>query len=524
MASIPFDPTLVLGNICDKEKIVQLEEIATITQKQIEAQDKLDNLIRMDYSLKMLEQELQNMDVTFDKLAPLKKKMTDVKDATVKAAIEYANVAMKCEDEVRVAKDKHKQTQISMSAESPIDYGKSKVATFPLSFDSLKFDVQYVRNEEEKDGTQSFSESVSHSVSSSLKHFGSHVNGSTSSSRNSSGVTTSNSNKIEGTVVITAYVTHKNANVIEPFIFDARKIITSWNYTFPKDVIKTDPKSIFEAALDNYKKPLAKQSTIELLSGCTKASSFVGFVHMLKTEKTTSSQNAASAASAMKTSIEAQLFIASASGKYGTSSSAAAMSKSLTSTSDIQNHATLTCEGMIPNIAADDVVATIMQMKPDPSEVMNQMGAISGASDTSVNDSMEASAGEAKGGSQFMELNNSYAAATVSSLTEKAGEANKVINVNSMMNAFTDFCDKAIAGEGGVPINFYLKRLTKADCAKVYIRKFYPNGATTSKEARRGQMGQDPAEGDSEGGGGNSGGGGGDSGGGGSESEGGGGE
>eukprot|EP00548_Thalassiothrix_antarctica_P020873 CAMPEP_0194183722 /NCGR_PEP_ID=MMETSP0154-20130528/33467_1 /TAXON_ID=1049557 /ORGANISM="Thalassiothrix antarctica, Strain L6-D1" /LENGTH=106 /DNA_ID=CAMNT_0038900865 /DNA_START=121 /DNA_END=437 /DNA_ORIENTATION=+ len=47
----------------------------------------------------------------------------------------------------------HGQTQIGANVESPVDFERSKVIPFPMSFDSLKFDVQYFRNEEQDDTT-----------------------------------------------------------------------------------------------------------------------------------------------------------------------------------------------------------------------------------------------------------------------------------------------------------------------------------------------------------------------------------
>jgi len=495
MATIPFDPTLVLGSIIEKRKLFNLMELAEINNKQIVAKDKLDNLTRMNYSLKMIQSEMSSLEVTFDKLLPLIEKIDKLKDETVQAAIDYATTAIECEEETRQAKIKHGQNVISASAESPIDYGKSKVTPFPLSFDSLKFDVQYVRNEEQQDSSASHSSQLSVTAGMSMSSLiGKQASTSMSASTNSASHEQQSFNQVEGTIVITAFATHKNATVIEPFILDPLKAVGSWNYTFPDDPVKTDPMSIFEAALDNFDKPIANQSCLELLSGCTKASSFVGFVHILKTEATKSSQDSSSAALAMQATIENDLWISSKKGTFGTSMSTASLSKSLSSTSSIKNHANLCCEGCIPNIAASKIVPTIMQLNPDPAANMEALAAIQGSSDGAVNQSMQAQSGEAKGGSQYMELKSEHVKNTTESLSAIEREAAEVIDTNSMMTAFTDFCDKATDSDGGVPINFYIKRLTKADIAKCYIRKFYPNGASDPKAARRGMMGQGAKE------------------------------
>ena len=53
----------------------------------------------------------------------------------------------------------------------------------------------------------------------------------------------------------------------------------------------------------------------------------------------------------------------------------------------------------------------------------------------------------------------------------QAGEVttNRILDINTMMTAFQDYIDKAIAGEAGVPINYYLKPITKLMIAQMYV-------------------------------------------------------
>jgi hypothetical protein len=73
-----------------------------------------------------------------------------------------------------------------------------------------------------------------------------------------------------------------------------------------------------------------------------------------------------------------------------------------------------------------------------------------------------------------MQLNNSYVTNVVSSLGEYDNKNNKVIDTNSMMTAFDDYVQKAIQGECGVPINFFLKPITSRQLAEAWLYKFYP--------------------------------------------------
>ena len=51
---------------------------------------------------------------------------------------------------------------------------------------------------------------------------------------------------------------------------------------------------------------------------------------------------------------------------------------------------------------------------------------------------------------------------------------NKVIDTNSLMTAFDDYVQQATKGEDGVPINFYLREITKSAIAKAWMKKFDP--------------------------------------------------
>ena len=124
-------------------------------------------------------------------------------------------------------------------------------------------------------------------------------------------------------------------------------------------------------------------------------------------------------------------------------------------------------------------------MSPTAQDIIEQQEAIS-------NKNQSGSTGqEAEGrkkGAQFTSLNSEYLKNGVLSLAEAESAQNKVIDVNTMMNAYGDFMDKARSGEGGCPQTFFITSLTKNDIAKAYIRRFYPNGAKSSKDRRKGEL------------------------------------
>eukprot|EP00548_Thalassiothrix_antarctica_P000503 CAMPEP_0194132968 /NCGR_PEP_ID=MMETSP0152-20130528/3299_1 /TAXON_ID=1049557 /ORGANISM="Thalassiothrix antarctica, Strain L6-D1" /LENGTH=546 /DNA_ID=CAMNT_0038828177 /DNA_START=101 /DNA_END=1741 /DNA_ORIENTATION=+ len=536
-ASIPFDPSMVLGQVVEKQKITNLQTIADIQKPLNQAHDALNNVLRTIYKLNMVKTEMENIGVDDDSIEAFEANITALEDSVVEAAIGYGTTATKVFEQLEAEQEKQGQNQISLGIESPMDYGKSEVTQFPLSFDSLEFDVQYIRNEmieqtssadsEQSKAKDSSFETVKTKTGGGVRTYTKHkirkrwfwqrqryrttfttspdqfstskVTKESTTNNNSSLLKQYENHKIEGTIVISAIATHKNASVISPFVLDPIKAVSAWNYTYPEDQIRTEPNNILSAALDDFKGDPSKKPTLDILSGCAKSSSFVGFVHIMQNEKTTSSQSAASAIEEVKSSFEKDAWQSSASGGFGTSNTSSSTAKSLNSTSFIQNHANIVCQGIIPSIVCNEVTTAVKRMAPDAAKIMEQQSAIAEASAASAGgegEGEEESSGDVeqsieagKKGAQFQTLNSEHLANTVSNLSEYQTEANKVIDTNSMMTALDDFIVKATEGEGGVPTSFYIKHLTKNDIAKEYIKKFYPNGLKSAADRRKGMLG-----------------------------------
>lgn len=51
-----------------------------------------------------------------------------------------------------------------------------------------------------------------------------------------------------------------------------------------------------------------------------------------------------------------------------------------------------------------------------------------------------------------------------------------MLDIDTLMTAFEDFVTIVQGGNAGVPINFYLSKLTKKRIARVWIDENYPDG------------------------------------------------
>mmetsp|Transcript_12091 Transcript_12091/g.18651 ORF Transcript_12091/g.18651 Transcript_12091/m.18651 type:complete len:505 (+) Transcript_12091:127-1641(+) len=493
MASIPYDPTLVLGNIVDLERIEVLMQQAEAQKPQVQANDKLNTLLLSSYKMEMIYNQMISMGVSREVLVELSEEKEKLKGALADAAVELATATIEAEEKVTQLKIAASQQKIGFHVESPLDYKQSKVTKFPLSFDSLKFDVQYFRQESNVDSSSARSDAMSQHVGASMQALGNGFSASASHSSTSMSQEANSRHEIEGTIVITAICTHQQADVISPLILAPKKAVKAWNASYPDDPLLSDPTSMFEAAIAPSD---GTENVIHLLSGCTKGSSFVGYVHILQLEKSESSQTAESMAKSVESSIFANMIVASMSGSFGLNKSEQSSAKKLMSTSELENQCSFVVNGCIPTIECDKVTTTVEKMKPDATEVMGQLAALQGDKDAGGDDGgMDGAVGEGKKGAQFTKLNNAHMDNSVSAVDKYQTENNSVINTNTMMTAFEDYLKKCMdpspENSCGIPINFYIKEINKADVAKCYIQSYYPNGAST-KQALRGQLGQKP--------------------------------
>ena len=84
------------------------------------------------------------------------------------------------------------------------------------------------------------------------------------------------------------------------------------------------------------------------------------------------------------------------------------------------------------------------------------------------------SADAAKTGAQVLAMKTNDIKAGLSALSEIKQQANKILDINSMMTALDDYCKKASSGDCGVPINYYLKDITKDVLAEMWVAKYFP--------------------------------------------------
>lgn len=469
-SSIPYDPSLVLGNIVHPLRLEKVVAIAKLQAPADEAQAKLNSLITLKRSTEMTIQELFDMNLDAKELLAESQKIG--KDIE-KAALEYGMT--KIASELAIQPLRATISQVNEEIESPIDYNKSQIKSMGLSADSLQLNVQYFSHITNKEKSDSHAANISSFVSESLQYFGSHHAYQAAASTQSQVNTQLQDHEIAGTLVISISCTHRNAQVFAPFIIDPDKAVRAWNAIHPGDMIKTN--SALSALMAEVASETIADKKIYLLSGATFGSSFVGMVHILNSTNTVSHQHMSSMAANMQQNFKIGGWFAAGTGGFGVESSFSDSVKSLLSTQNIQSHCSLVTMGIIPTIKSNQVKMGVKQFaEMDPATEMERLATLQGATATE-NNTISSAADAARTGQQMITLQNATIQSTLTGLSEIDDGQNSMIDINSMMTGMDDYIEKCVAADEnvGVPINYYLKPLTKSAITRAWLAKYYPN-------------------------------------------------
>ena len=473
MQSIPYDPALVLGNVVDEGLLDAILDVSKAGAPADAAEAELNSLIQARRQIDMTIQELTGMGIkslkSIKAAGALGKKIDEAAGALADARIKAQTEIMKAKGGVTAARA---AIGMAASVESPLDYNATQIKKMPLSSDSMKMDAQYFSQDKNEEDAQSTVASIKSYVAASTSFLGNERSVEASAAAQSQASSQYSKHDVAGTLVITAGCTHKDAALLAPLIIDPDKAIRVWNALFPSDMLKPDDvQTLVKVAKESN---TSEEAAFKLLSGATYGSSFVGMVHVLRSETTESSQSMMSVASKLQAKMTAGGWFAKMSGGFGVDASFASDVKRMMSIQDIESHCSVITMGSIASIKANSVKIGVKGFSNfDPAAMMEKLATLQNAT-ASDNDSVSASAEAARTGGQMTALLSTQVKAVMSGLADIDDGNNKMLDVNSLMTAFEDYVEKALAGNLGVPINFYLKSITKSQLAQLWVAKYFP--------------------------------------------------
>mgnify|MGYP003624083311 CR=1 FL=1 len=475
----------------DTQTLQHIEQISALQTPVDVAQDVLNELLSSRRSLAMTKAELVSLRIP---TPPLDMELESLGKKISTAAANY--VAKKIDAEGKMRTHREKLRSVHSQVESPIDYVKTEVKTMPLAADSINMDVQYFSVDTLTQEGRDFAQSISAFVADSASFLGSKVQSQVSGAVQQQASQQKQSHDLLGTLVLSVSCTHKNASILAPLVLDADKGVKAWNQLYKQDQLdpaKWRPSGTTQST--GGRTSGNKTPSFSIISGMTFGSSFVGMVHVKKTTNTNVSQQLAALATTLQSQMDAGAWFESASGGYGVTSTIGDQVKSLLSAQSITSHVTMVCMGVIPSITANNVKMGVQKFAEfDPASSMKAISTIQNAT-VADQDSMKRGADAARSGQQMVSLKAGEIKAALSALADVDDGANKILDINSVMTALEDYLQKAAEGKAGVPINYYLKEITKESLVQAWAAKYFPGnfakkeGDTASKPSAGGQAG-----------------------------------
>lgn len=144
-STIPYDPSLVMGQIVDNAAIRNVQEMAAFQAPADAAQDKYNGLLASKRSLDMTLLELSGLKLAEEDLKPLREEIQVFNKDVTTAAVDYAKAKITAEQ--NVAKVRAKIPEVHVQWESPVDYVRTQLKSMALAADSINMDVQYFSTE-----------------------------------------------------------------------------------------------------------------------------------------------------------------------------------------------------------------------------------------------------------------------------------------------------------------------------------------------------------------------------------------
>ena len=471
-SSIPYyPPSLVPGNIIDF-KILKLVKTIENLQLQVEAaQQKMQSYISMKRSLSMTINELIGMNVNVSELS---EKIKEIDQSISDAASNYISIKLNCETEIQKTIETLTGLNPENSPESPLDFTESKIKQLPWASESLKLDAQYF----------SFEGKMDHDPFAAIEKYvrdTTEVLGSKSSElakvASSHTKQQAENHKLSGTLIIAASCSHKNVSVIEPFILDPDKAVNIWNSIKENENDKIDTSSI-DLLLKQLEADSDKGISLPVLSGVVNSSSFIGMVHYLKSDPP-GPGSLEKLSDQLNERLTIGGWLENASGGFGIDPAIKNEVRKMLGSPEIASHISVITMGATPSISSNQVQMGIKKLIPSKQETSGKL-IKSQAGDTNETNSINAAADEAKAGKQLINLQKSKTHAILNGLGDIDKNANRILDINSMMSAFENYLEaiKSTNDTAGIPIGFLTKKVGKSDIIHSWISKYYPKKET----------------------------------------------
>jgi len=404
---------------------------------------------------------------------------------TVEALLKLVNARMAYEKEYAELMKAVPQKRISTNQASPMIFSKSTERMLPLGSDSMSMDVQYFRCAEGTEGSSSHVSNVSSYAARSFSGSSWWGYSSSSSHQRIEQETQdhmhqqTSSNNLLGTIVITAKATHKLAKIYDAK-YDGDRLVRAWNNKVEGE------KLVLPGKLDDHyaewighkditaetEDAAMAEKKIAILTGQTYGSSFIGFIHFVKKGSSHSENHIRKQATKQTERVESDLWWNNYSGAFGLDSTSADEVKSLLSDATVSSHISVHTCGIIPSIASGETETALKTFTSfDPKETDKKLSMLAGEESFNFEDHVKKS--QKAGG--IAGIQRGTITAVIAGARDADVKKNKVLDMNSMMNAFDDYVKHVREAEGGTPMTFFVASLRKSDVIGHWLQQHRPD-------------------------------------------------
>ena len=477
-SSIAFHhPSLALGHIVQTEVLQFIEQMDALQSRTDAAYERMNSFIALRRGLSMTINELVGLGVD---VTELHARVEGLNKDIVEAANGYMTARITNDTDVQKLREQIAQVQVIGGMESPLTFNKASIKQLPLSSDSIRMDVQYFSYGTTGNTTAAIAD-IENAVRESTANLG--VHSADVARAASAQVDLQRKNHdIAGTLVITASCTHRNTVLIDPVVIDPDKALDTWNALHAASGHALNPLDPVAMKRMAEAPATANQPVMTLLTGAHQGSSLVGMVHMVNNESTS-----AGLMDDQEESLQEQMrlggWLKNAAGGFGIDETKLEEIRKALSSQSVSAHANLVVLGAVTKLSSAGLRQSVpMMMDKAPQLAAKSLGHLQGATGDSrgtFHTGTEAS----RNGGRLLAAQGSMTDHLIEGLAKVDQALNKVIDLNTLMNAFDNYIDAVThtgpdGGVAGVPIGFLFREVTAAQVARLWLDKYYGQKAS----------------------------------------------
>lgn len=484
---IPYEhPSLTLGRVVDDAVLKVMSEMRSFQQKSDAAFDKMMSLMDMYRSLKLTITELEGMEIPTPEMGT---RLTELDAAIKQAAQDYITLRLSNDKEIQAKRTALADIDVDDTLDSPVNFVDSKIVNQPVGSDSMRLDMQYFSygaTSEENDAKMT---EISNAIREMTSDLGAKSSSEVARTASKQIGQQLKSHDLNGTLVIAATCTHRNAAMLVPLELDADRLLEIWNQRHGEDsLIDTSDLSAMKRiaqSVEGGKSGLA--GSIPLLVGINLGSCFVGMVHTVDHDEFETNRSAEDIIG-MEDKVRLGNWLSAMNGEIGMDQAVREEINDLLGHRKVYAHVNLITQGVVPSFVAGAAQDAAKKMVDNQANRGQSNLKAAGQSGPAKQDTEATAAQSARMLAQVANLDGKMTEDLIAGLGKLDAVSNKALDINSMMIAFDNYIktindDKKDKVTPGVPIGYHVRRISAAKVARLWLDKYFPEFSPRSSKA-----------------------------------------